>query len=88
MAIEGPNSLIIKNQVLFTNNNSLMQHLDFEPVQTERPGELTAYYKIARKSFLLGLCHLEMRFLCPFDKTSYCYKLQMKVRSVLPLNEL
>lgn len=53
MAIEGPNSLIIKNQVLFTNNNSLMQHLDFEPVQTERPGELTAYYKIARKSFLL-----------------------------------
>jgi len=27
-----------------------MQHLDFKPVQTERPGELTAYYKIARKS--------------------------------------
>jgi alpha-1,3-mannosyl-glycoprotein beta-1,2-N-acetylglucosaminyltransferase len=25
-----------------------MQHLDFEPVVTERPGELTAYYKIAR----------------------------------------
>ncbi|CAN4107274.1 unnamed protein product [Withania somnifera] len=25
-----------------------MQHLDFEPVQTERPGELIAYYKIAR----------------------------------------
>lgn len=29
-----------------------MQHLDFEPVQTERPGELIAYYKIARKNFL------------------------------------
>ncbi|PNY10713.1 alpha-1,3-mannosyl-glycoprotein 2-beta-N-acetylglucosaminyltransferase-like protein [Trifolium pratense] len=25
-----------------------MQHLDFESVQTERPGELIAYYKIAR----------------------------------------
>lgn len=30
-------------------NFSSMQHLDFEPVQTERPGELIAYYKIARK---------------------------------------
>jgi hypothetical protein len=28
-----------------------MQHLDFESVQTERPGELIAYYKIARKYF-------------------------------------
>ncbi|CAA3021521.1 alpha-1,3-mannosyl-glyco 2-beta-N-acetylglucosaminyltransferase isoform X1 [Olea europaea subsp. europaea] len=25
-----------------------MQHLDYEPVHTERPGELIAYYKIAR----------------------------------------
>ncbi|CAI0471343.1 unnamed protein product [Linum tenue] len=25
-----------------------MQHLDSEPVHTERPGELIAYYKIAR----------------------------------------
>ncbi|KAG5624688.1 hypothetical protein H5410_009906 [Solanum commersonii] len=34
------------------NMNSLFQcsiiHLDFEPVHTERPGELVAYYKIAR----------------------------------------
>jgi len=37
-----------------------MQHLDFEPVQTERPGELIAYYKIARKCFQLAfpLCPL------------------------------
>ncbi|KAL9313511.1 hypothetical protein ACSQ67_018963 [Phaseolus vulgaris] len=34
-------------QVLCTNIISLMQHLDFEPVQTERPGEIIAYYKIA-----------------------------------------
>jgi hypothetical protein len=26
-----------------------LQHLDSEPVQTERPGELIAYYKIASK---------------------------------------
>ncbi|KAJ8572104.1 hypothetical protein K7X08_008615 [Anisodus acutangulus] len=26
----------------------ITQHLDFEPVHTERPGELIAYYKIAR----------------------------------------
>lgn len=37
--------------------NSL-QHLDYEPVHTERPGELIAYYKIARKesvSLLLSI---------------------------------
>ncbi|CAB80489.1 glycosyltransferase like protein [Arabidopsis thaliana] len=32
---------------------SPFQHLDFEPVVTERPGELTAYYKIARKDWFL-----------------------------------
>jgi alpha-1,3-mannosyl-glycoprotein beta-1,2-N-acetylglucosaminyltransferase len=30
-----------------------LQHLDSEPVQTERPGELIAYYKIASKEWLL-----------------------------------
>jgi alpha-1,3-mannosyl-glycoprotein beta-1,2-N-acetylglucosaminyltransferase len=25
-----------------------MQHVNLEPVRTERPGELTAYYKIAK----------------------------------------
>ena len=33
-----------------------LQHLDYEQVQTERPGELVAYYKIARKDiFFLPL---------------------------------
>lgn len=56
MVIDRANSLIMKKQVLCTNNISLMQHLDFEPVQTERPGELIAYYKIARKSIFLFSC--------------------------------
>jgi len=48
----------MKKQVLCTNIISLMQHLDFEPVQTERPGEIIAYYKIASKSIFSfpGLC--------------------------------
>jgi len=32
-----------------------LQHLDNEPVQTETPGELVAYYKIARKDIFLLL---------------------------------
>eukprot|EP00256_Glycine_max_P060839 XP_014629857.1 alpha-1,3-mannosyl-glycoprotein 2-beta-N-acetylglucosaminyltransferase isoform X1 [Glycine max] len=44
----------VKSKALSYDQLSYMQHLDFEPVQTERPGELTAYYKIARKSFLHG----------------------------------
>lgn len=45
-----------------------MQHLDFESVKTERPGELIAYYKIASKIFftlfLSVLCSLfEMNIL-------------------------
>lgn len=34
--------------MLNTNFGSL-QHLDFEPVHADNPGELTAYYKIARE---------------------------------------
>ncbi|RDX61027.1 Alpha-1,3-mannosyl-glycoprotein 2-beta-N-acetylglucosaminyltransferase, partial [Mucuna pruriens] len=38
----------VKHKALSYDQLSYMQHLDFEPVQTERPGELIAYYKIAR----------------------------------------
>ncbi|XP_052732071.1 alpha-1,3-mannosyl-glycoprotein 2-beta-N-acetylglucosaminyltransferase isoform X3 [Vigna angularis] len=38
----------VKSTALNYDQLSYMQHLDFEPVQTERPGELIAYYKIAR----------------------------------------
>ncbi|XP_072972158.1 alpha-1,3-mannosyl-glycoprotein 2-beta-N-acetylglucosaminyltransferase [Typha angustifolia] len=38
----------VKSKALSYNQITYMQHLDLEPVQTERPGELTAYYKIAR----------------------------------------
>ncbi|XP_061355719.1 alpha-1,3-mannosyl-glycoprotein 2-beta-N-acetylglucosaminyltransferase [Gastrolobium bilobum] len=44
---DGSNS-DVKNKALSYDHLSYMQHLDFEPVQTERPGELIAYYKIAR----------------------------------------
>ncbi|XP_020237698.1 alpha-1,3-mannosyl-glycoprotein 2-beta-N-acetylglucosaminyltransferase isoform X1 [Cajanus cajan] len=37
----------VKSKALSYDQLSYMQHLDFEPVQTERPGELIAYYKIA-----------------------------------------
>lgn len=30
----------------------MSQHVDLEPVRTERPGELTAYYKIASRCSL------------------------------------
>ncbi|EFH47387.1 predicted protein [Arabidopsis lyrata subsp. lyrata] len=46
----------VKIKALSYNQLTYMQHLDFEPVITERPGELIAYYKIARKDwFLLSL---------------------------------
>ncbi|KAE8708576.1 Alpha-1,3-mannosyl-glycoprotein 2-beta-N-acetylglucosaminyltransferase [Hibiscus syriacus] len=32
----------------YFNQISYMQHIDYDPVHTERPGELIAYYKIAR----------------------------------------
>ncbi|XP_020273341.1 alpha-1,3-mannosyl-glycoprotein 2-beta-N-acetylglucosaminyltransferase isoform X2 [Asparagus officinalis] len=38
----------VKSKALSYSQLTYMQHLDFEPVQTERPGELIAYYKIAR----------------------------------------
>ncbi|KAL2346003.1 hypothetical protein Fmac_000003 [Flemingia macrophylla] len=38
----------VKSKALSYDQLSYMQHLDFEPVQAERPGELIAYYKIAR----------------------------------------
>ncbi|KAK8465576.1 hypothetical protein PHAVU_009G115600 [Phaseolus vulgaris] len=37
----------VKSKALSYDQLSYMQHLDFEPVQTERPGEIIAYYKIA-----------------------------------------
>ncbi|XP_058785745.1 alpha-1,3-mannosyl-glycoprotein 2-beta-N-acetylglucosaminyltransferase isoform X1 [Vicia villosa] len=44
---DGSNS-DVKSKALSYDELSYMQHLDFESVQTERPGELIAYYKIAR----------------------------------------
>lgn len=38
----------VKSKALSYDQLTYMQHLDFEPVQTETPGELIAYYKIAR----------------------------------------
>ncbi|KAF6175896.1 hypothetical protein GIB67_003384 [Kingdonia uniflora] len=43
---DGPNENV-KHKALSFNQITYMQHLDFETVQTERPGELIAYYKIA-----------------------------------------
>ncbi|EEC74310.1 hypothetical protein OsI_09579 [Oryza sativa Indica Group] len=37
----------VKKKALSYNEITYMQHLDLEPVRTERPGELIAYYKIA-----------------------------------------
>ncbi|XP_027356681.1 alpha-1,3-mannosyl-glycoprotein 2-beta-N-acetylglucosaminyltransferase isoform X1 [Abrus precatorius] len=37
----------VKSKALSYDQLSYMQHLNFEPVQTEQPGELIAYYKIA-----------------------------------------
>ncbi|XP_010315422.1 alpha-1,3-mannosyl-glycoprotein 2-beta-N-acetylglucosaminyltransferase isoform X1 [Solanum lycopersicum] len=38
----------VRKLALSYDQLTYMQHLDFEPVHTERPGELVAYYKIAR----------------------------------------
>ncbi|KAF7126898.1 hypothetical protein RHSIM_Rhsim11G0198000 [Rhododendron simsii] len=38
----------VKSKALSYNQLTYMQHLDYEQVHTERPGELIAYYKIAR----------------------------------------
>uniref|UniRef100_A0A803NJ33 Alpha-1,3-mannosyl-glycoprotein 2-beta-N-acetylglucosaminyltransferase n=1 Tax=Cannabis sativa TaxID=3483 RepID=A0A803NJ33_CANSA len=38
----------VKRKALSYDQVSYMQHLDYERVETERPGELIAYYKIAR----------------------------------------
>lgn len=38
----------VKRKALSYNQLTYMQHLDYEPVVTERPGEIIAYYKIAR----------------------------------------
>ncbi|KAG7975646.1 hypothetical protein I3843_06G109600 [Carya illinoinensis] len=37
----------VKSKALSYDQLTYMQHLDYKPVQTERPGELIAYYKIA-----------------------------------------
>ncbi|XWS54452.1 hypothetical protein CRYUN_Cryun10bG0090400 [Craigia yunnanensis] len=38
----------VRSKALSYNQLTYMQHLDYDPVHTERPGELIAYYKIAR----------------------------------------
>ncbi|PSS21821.1 Alpha-1,3-mannosyl-glycoprotein like [Actinidia chinensis var. chinensis] len=38
----------VRSKALSFNQLTYMQHLDYEPVHTDRPGELIAYYKIAR----------------------------------------
>ncbi|KAF8020776.1 hypothetical protein BT93_G1258 [Corymbia citriodora subsp. variegata] len=38
----------VRKKALSYDQVTYMQHLDSKPVQTERPGELIAYYKIAR----------------------------------------
>lgn len=38
----------VKEKALSYDQLTYMQHLDSKPLQTERPGELIAYYKIAR----------------------------------------
>ncbi|CAO2203694.1 unnamed protein product [Urochloa humidicola] len=38
----------VKKKALDYKQITYMQHVDLEPVQTERPGELIAYYKIAK----------------------------------------
>ncbi|XP_057500716.1 alpha-1,3-mannosyl-glycoprotein 2-beta-N-acetylglucosaminyltransferase-like [Actinidia eriantha] len=38
----------VRSKALSFNQLTYMQHLDYEPVHTDRPGELIAHYKIAR----------------------------------------
>jgi alpha-1,3-mannosyl-glycoprotein beta-1,2-N-acetylglucosaminyltransferase len=42
----------VKKKALDYKQITYMQHVNLEPVRTERPGELTAYYKIASKCSL------------------------------------
>ncbi|XP_047939022.1 alpha-1,3-mannosyl-glycoprotein 2-beta-N-acetylglucosaminyltransferase [Salvia hispanica] len=44
---DGPDPKV-KSTALGYDHLTYMQHLDYEPVHTERPGEMIAYYKIAR----------------------------------------
>ncbi|KAG9442566.1 hypothetical protein H6P81_018420 [Aristolochia fimbriata] len=44
---DGPDQNV-KNMALNYKQITYMQHLDFGPIETERPGEIIAYYKIAR----------------------------------------
>lgn len=47
---------------------SFFQHIDYDPVHTDRPGELIAYYKIARKdcfSFFLSI-HMASTSFCSY----------------------
>ncbi|KAG8474007.1 hypothetical protein CXB51_034120 [Gossypium anomalum] len=39
----------VKTKALSYKELTYMQHIDYDPVHTDRPGELIAYYKIARK---------------------------------------
>ncbi|KAM7479514.1 hypothetical protein LguiA_027727 [Lonicera macranthoides] len=43
---DGPNP-DVRSKALSYDQLTYMQHLDYKPVHTERPGELIAYYKIA-----------------------------------------
>ncbi|GLJ39952.1 hypothetical protein SUGI_0817150, partial [Cryptomeria japonica] len=43
---DGPDQSV-RSKALSYTEFKYMQHLDFEPLKTERPGELIAYYKIA-----------------------------------------
>ncbi|KAJ3691357.1 hypothetical protein LUZ61_020521 [Rhynchospora tenuis] len=38
----------VRNKAMSYSDVTYLQHIDLEPVQTERPGEIIAYYKIAR----------------------------------------
>ena len=38
----------------------MLQHVDLEPVRTERPGELTAYYKIASRCSSIDMVFLRL----------------------------
>nr|XP_043607934.1 alpha-1,3-mannosyl-glycoprotein 2-beta-N-acetylglucosaminyltransferase isoform X2 [Erigeron canadensis] len=44
---DGSNS-DVRKMAMGYDQLTYMQHLDYEPIHTERPGELIAYYKIAR----------------------------------------
>ncbi|KAL6633233.1 hypothetical protein ACP70R_025904 [Stipagrostis hirtigluma subsp. patula] len=48
MAISDGTNGAVKKKALDYKQITYMQHVDLEPVRTERPGELTAYYKIAK----------------------------------------